>query len=249
MRSANWTSAARAALATVPVTLLLSGCVTTQQIAARARLVDARIRASQEPLRITQRNPDTEVVGLSLIRGAAGTAVVAQVRNTSTRPLTDLPIAVGVINGHGHKRYLNRGANLDYLESHIASIRAGAVVSWVFTNTHPLAPGSRPFVEVGVTQLGEPTPAGLLRIAVTGPAGTSTTRSRSLTVVVTNGSAVPQDGFPVYAVAVGAGKVVAAGRLSLTHLCADCRTEVRLRLLGRTGWSAIRLSAEPTIFQ
>ena len=249
MRSASWTSATLAGLATVPFAMLLAGCVTTQQIAARARLVDARIRASQVPLRITQRSPDAEVTGLSLIRAPAGTAVVAQVRSTSTRPLTDLPIAVGVINRTGAKRYLNRGANLAYFDSHIAAIGPRSVATWVFTTGRRIATSWRPFAEVGVTQLAEPATTALPPVTVASARGTSAAGVRSLHLVVTNGSAIPQYGLQVYAVAVRAGKILAAGSNTVTHLGSNGRESVQLALLGRTGWSAIRLSAVPTIFR
>jgi hypothetical protein len=257
VRLANGISPVCAGLAPASVALLLSGCVTTQQVAARARLVDARIRASQEPLRLTQRNPDVSVTRLSLVRGPAGTAVAVALRDTSARSLTDLPIAVGVMTLAGRKLYLNRAANLDYFDSHVAALAPRRVVMWVFTSARRLAVTGRPFAEVGVSQLAAPPAGALPQIEVTrertgsrsGERTGSRSGERTLRLSVANRSGIPQYGLQVDAVALRRGADVAAGRATVPHLGTHGTATLRLTLLGSLRGATVSLSALPTIFQ
>lgn len=247
MRSGSRIGAALVGLATLPLGVLLSGCVTTQQVAARARLVDARIRASQTPLRLTRESPDVRVTRVSLLHGLGGTALAVALRNTSTRSLTDLPIVVGLTTAAGRKLYLNRSANVDYLDNHVVVLPARGLVTWVYTSSGRLPSAARPFAEVGVTQLPEPVAGTLPRVAVTRvPSGSS---SAALTLSVSNLSGIPQYSVPVYAVAVRSGRWLAAGRAIVAHLGTHGQATVRLTLLGSPRAASLRLSVLPTIFQ
>jgi hypothetical protein len=249
VRSANRIGLSCAGLAPVAVALLLSGCVTTQQVAARARLVDARIRASQEPLRLTRRNPDVVVTNLSLVRGSAGTAVAVLLRDTSARSFTDLPIAVGVITRAGRKLYLNRAANIDYFDSHVVSLAPHRLVTWVFTSPGRLAATDRPFAEVGVSQLAQPPAGALPQIEVTLQRTASRPGERTLRLSVANRSGIPQYQLPVYALGLRGGQDVSAGRATVAHLGTDGTATLNLTLLGRVRGATVSFSALPTIFQ
>jgi hypothetical protein len=247
VRSGSRIGAALVGLATLPVPVLLSGCVTTQQVAARAQLVDARIRASQSPLRLTHQNPDVRVTRVSLLYGASGTALAVALRNTSTRSLTDLPIVVGLTTATGRRVSLNRSANVDYLDNHVVVLPARGLVTWVYTTTRRLPSAVRPFAEVGVTQLPEPVAGTLPRVAVNRtPSGSS---SATLSLSVSNLSGIPQYGVPVYALAVRGRRWLAAGRAIVAHLGTHGRATVRLALLGSPGDASLRLTVLPTIFQ
>jgi hypothetical protein len=249
VRSANRIGTACAALGLASVALTLSGCVTTQQVAARARLVDARIRASQEPLRLTRRNPDVSVTKLSLVRGSAGTAVAVLLRDTSAHPLTDLPIAVGVRTRAGRKLYLNRAANIDYFDSHVVALAPGRVVTWVFTSPRRLDVSGRPFAEVGVSPLAQPLARALPRIEVTLQGAGSRPGERTLRLSVANRSGIPQYQLPVYALGLRGGQEVSAGRATVAHLGTDGTATLQLTLLGSIRGATVSLSALPTIFQ
>ena len=138
--------------ATLPLAVLLTGCVSTQTVGARARLVDARIITSQSPTEVTRANPAVSVGVPVVIRAGTATAIVVTLRNDAGRSLTDLPISIGVRIPSGRTKYLNRSANLDYFESHIASIGSRAVTEWVFTTTQHI-PRGRPFATVGFSPL------------------------------------------------------------------------------------------------
>jgi len=234
-----------ACVATLPVAAVLTGCVSTQRIAARARLVSARELASQSTTEVAQANADVTVGRLTLIHTRTGTAVVASLRNNSSSTLTDLPISVGV---HGkHAVYLNRSANLDYFDSHIAAIGPHGVTTWVFT-TRRRVPGGRPFATVGVSQLHSSAGARLPQIDVSLRAGRSAPGSATVAVSVSNRSGIPQYDLQIYAVAIRGGRDVGAGRTAVTHLGTDATTTLSITLLGGTQRAALRLIALPTIF-
>jgi hypothetical protein len=249
VRSGSRISAALAGLATLPIPVLLTGCVTTQQVAARARLVDARIRASQTPLRLTRQNPDVLVMRLSLVPGSGAVALAVQLRSTSIRSLTDLPISVGLSTRGGGRLYLNHSANLDYFQTHVASIPPHGLETWVYTSGRRLPGTGRPFAEVGVTQLPPPAAATLPRVEVTREPSASSSATRRLSLSVSNRSGIPQVSLPVYAVAVRSGRVLAAGRATVAHLGTHGKATVHLTLLGSARDAGVRISVLPTIFQ
>ena len=243
MRSVRRMSAA--CVATLPVAVLLTGCVSTQRIAARARLVSARELASQSTTEVARANADVTVARLTLIHTRTGTAVVASLRNNSSSTLTDLPISVGI---HAkHAVYLNRAANLDYFDSHIAAIAPRSVTTWVFT-TRRSVPGGRPFATVGASQLHSSAGARLPQIDVSLRAGRPAPGRAAVAVSVSNRSGIPQYDVQVYAVAIRGGRDVGAGRSAVTHLGTNATTTLSITLLGGTQRAALRLIALPTIF-
>lgn len=236
-----------ACVATLPLAVVLTGCVSTQQIAARARLVSARVLASQGTTQVERVNSDVAVGRVVLIRTRTGTAIVVPLRNNSSSNLTDLPISVGVRTTSGESLYLNRSANLDYFESDVAAIGPGATTTWVFTTDRRVR-GGRPFATVGFPQLHPSTSATLPRIDVSLRTRGSAPAGATVEVSVANRSGIPQYGLQVYAVAVRAGRTIGAGRAEIIHLGTNATTTMSVTLLGVAQGVALRLIALPTIF-
>ncbi len=237
MRSVRRTSAAW--VAALPVAVVLTGCVSTQQIAARARLVNARVLASQSATPVARADPEVTVGRLTLIHARTGTAVVVPLRNNSSSALTDLPITVGVHARAGRDLYLNRFANLDYFDSHVAAIAPHGVTTWVFTTSHRVT-AARPFATVGFPQLHSSLSSGLPRIEVSVRGHTR--------LFLTNASTIPQYDLRVYVVAVRAGRDVAAGSATAPHLGTHRTTTLSVSLLGVTRGATLDVIAPPTIF-
>jgi hypothetical protein len=244
VRSAKRVSAAFAA--TAPVAVLLTGCVSTQTVASRARLVDARIIASQKATEVTQANPSVSVEAPVVIRSFSGAAIIVAVHNDSARQLTDLPISVGVRTASGRTTYLNRSTTLDYFASHIAALGPDASTEWVFTTD--TIPRGRPFAAVGVSQLHPTLGRSLPSVAVSLRRALLDTGGVILEVSVRNRSAIPQYDLPVYAVALRNGRAVAAGRGSVTHIGTRGTTTSTVAIVGSSHYDSLRLIASPTIF-
>jgi len=245
VRSVRRVSAAFAA--TAPVAVLLTGCVSTQTVASRARLVDARIIASQSATEVTQANPSV-IVGAPVVIGyPTGAVIVVAVRNDSARRLTDLPISVGFRTGSGRTTYVNRSTSLDYFESHIATIGPDASTDWVLTIGGRI-PRGRPFATVGGSQLHPSLGRSLPSVAVSLRATRALAGTVILKLSVVNRSAIPQYDLPVYAIGLRNGREVAAGRAIVAHLGTRGTTTSGLALLGSSRYDSLRLIASPTIF-
>jgi hypothetical protein len=232
--------------ATAPVAVLLTGCVSTQTVATRARLVDARTLASQSATKVVRANPAVSVGAPAVIRYPTGVVIVVAVRNNSPRQLTDLPISVGVHSRSGRATYLNSSTTLDYFESHIAAIGPDASTEWVFTTG--AIPRGQAFARVGVAQLHPTLNRSLPSIAVSVRATRTVAGAAILKLSVLNRSVIPQYDLPVYAIALRNGREVAAGRTAVAHLGTHGATTVALALLGSSHYDTLRLIASPTIF-
>jgi hypothetical protein len=209
---------------------LLSGCTTTQQKSARAKVVANRLLASRKPMLVTRPSPDVKVESATLIRGRRGSAVVVRLRNLRPRVLEDLPISVGV----RPRDWLNRRGGLDYLQTHVAAIAPRAIATWVFSTPRRVRAG-RAFARVGIGSAVPPPRLPALRaMPATLSGGYATAR-------VTNSSDIPQYGLGVYALSGGA-----AGRTVIRHLGTGDTTAVRIRLIGRPHGAAIHLEIAPS---
>jgi hypothetical protein len=228
----------------------LAGCVTTQQKNARTLLLNARTLASEARVRVTRETRDVKVVRIELVRGVRGAsdAVAVLLRNVSGRPLTDLPISVGITMPGGHLRYLNGRANIDYYDTHVPAIPADASVSWVLPGVRlTKTEAARMFAEVGAARPPASTSSRTLPRIEAARAGGAL--SEPLRVAVANDSGVPQYGLQVYAVAVRNGRYVGAARAALTELDGGSRATIGLPLIGTASGATVALYAPPTIFK
>jgi hypothetical protein len=170
---------------------------------------------------------------------------VVSVRNDSSRPLTDVPLSVGVITRSGRKQYVNRSASNDYFASHVAAIGPHATTTWVLVTRGRLTAG-RPFAIAGVPTVRSSVTAALPRIDVSARA--TSDEAGQVTVSVMNRSGIPQDNLPIYVLAVRGGRDVAAGHATVAHLGTNATTTLSVSLLGQPGQSALTVIALPTIF-
>ncbi|HTX01781.1 MAG TPA: hypothetical protein VMD59_23565, partial [Acidimicrobiales bacterium] len=74
----------------------LTGCETTQQKSARIEVQDDRVLAAQQPVRVVRADSEISVLGVAIVRGSGHVAIAVRLRNDGARPLSDLPISVGV---------------------------------------------------------------------------------------------------------------------------------------------------------
>lgn len=234
-----------AAMAIVSIGLL-AGCGTTQQEARRLQLNAARIRATEQPVRVTRADPAVKVEDVQLVRGRSGAALVVRLRSVARHTLTDLPISVGLRPPHGRREYLNSTTGGDYFDAHVASIGAGASLTWVFATHRRLPPRARAFATVGHPSPGFSTASTLPRIAVSAlPRSAS---ADSLELSVHNATSVPQYQLQVYAAVRGAHGYLSAGKGEIAHLGSGASTDLHVKLLGRPTAEAPAVQATPTIF-
>jgi hypothetical protein len=224
----------------------LAGCATTQQRAARLRLNDTRLRATQFPVRVTALDPGVLVRDVAIVRSAHESAVVVRVQNAGAHPLSDLPISVGLIARGGRRLYLNTSAGLDYFQTHLPGVPARGSLAWVFTTRRALPKALRAFAAVGPPGPGTPPGAPTLpRILVV---RTGRSSGRGLRVSVSNPSPVPQYQLQVYAVAQHGRREVGAAQATIAQLESGASADVQLKLVGDLVGASVALEAAPTIF-
>lgn len=226
----------RSASALLIAGLVLSGCATTQQQAARLQLNSARIRATQERLRLTGSARQVVVRSVALIRGRGRSAVVVTVSNRASAPVSDLPLLVGVSRSH----YLNAAPGVSFFQSHLPAIAGHGTLRWVLTLGRPLPGGRAPFARVGAGRGGALTAIGALPEVQIARAGGL--------ITVRNTSSIPQYQLPVYAIASRRGRYVAAGQTTIADLGGGAQVRLRVPLVGDPRGATVSLEAPPTIF-
>lgn len=241
MRSASAITLGAVALAS----LGLAGCGASTQVKNdRAEVQAKRELGARKAQRVSGRNPDVRVRKVAVVRDRRSSAVVVDLRSVADRPLTDVPIAVGVRTAGGERRTLNAAPGLAWFQTHVPAIAPGATTTWVF-RTRRNVPSGRPFARVG--RLTAPVISSAQRLPSV-EASTERAGGRRARVRVQNTSDVPQAGLQVYATASAAGRYVAAGRAAVPLLEPGSTTTVTLRLTGRPQGRPLRLHAAPTIF-
>ena len=232
--------------------LATAGCATTMQTAARLQLNDARIRAAELPTRVQTPGHAVHVTAVTLLRHGDQVAFVVGIRNAADRPVSDLPISVGVRSGRHVRRVFNAGSTAAYFRSHLPAVAAGSQTSWVLTGDARLPAGARPFAVVGESPSAPARPRRSLPpmrvIRVPGVGGTASPQG-PLTILVSNLSSIPQYQLQVYAIGRRSGRLVAAGALTVPVLAAGARVRVRLHLVGSSARTRLQLQAFPTIFR
>jgi hypothetical protein len=241
----------------IGLALVLCGCSTTQQTAARLQLNDARLRATATRVRLTATasGAPVRVSGLSLLaQGRHRATAVVSLENPSARAVSDLPISVGYRLG-GRTVYLNGATGLSYFDNHIPSVAPHGSLRWVDTTAGTIPRGARPFAYLGARPTAPVGTFTLPDISV----GTSQEQSaagggEALTLRLTNRTSIPQYQLPVYAVSTVSGRVVAAADRSLTELAGGAHVTLRIVLDGSLGSAAgaagsVRVQAPPTIFR
>jgi len=224
----------------------LSGCVTTMQKNARTLLLNQRTLASETAVRVLRENPSVRVLGVAVVRVGGEAALAVRLANTSDRPLTDLPISVGIRTPAGRRVYLNAATGGAYYDAHLAAIGPREVTTWVCTVRALPGAAGHPFALVGRPHLPASTTARQL------PAVGATLRALDGGVaraLVVNRSGIPQFGLQVYAVELDGSRVVGAARDTVAELDGGARTTVSLHLVGGSrGTQQVHVYVLPTIF-
>jgi hypothetical protein len=237
----------------------LSGCVSTQDKNARAKLVADRTIEGRKPLWLGGRSREVRVLRVERVRGRHGGALVVTLRNRGTSALTDVPVAVGVRGAGDRRRELNGGRGLAWFQTHLPAIGAGETTTWIYTTRRALPPG-RPYAVAGRANSAGTLPRIAATVERAAAAARHAASSRHTTarrtaapaavrVALASDSDVPQFGLQVYAVVRAHGRVLAAGTATVRHLGSRGRASARVALFGAPGRHTARVHALPTIFE
>ncbi len=222
--------------------LTLTGCETTQERSAAIAKRLAHQRATVSVTRIATAGKRVKVLSAQLVHSTSGTAAVLELRNTSAQAVADIPILVFVRDAAGKQIYTNATVGDTSPTGEISLIEPRATVWWVDANvlvgnataTHVSArigAGTRP-------------PARAARIEVTGLTSGSNFIGPFIAGRAINGSAAAS-ALTVYAVALSAGRVLAAGQSLIPSLGARKSSTFQLTVIGSPKGKSLSASIVP----
>jgi hypothetical protein len=229
--------------------LALSGCETNAQRsaklekAARAERL-AHPEAAQKGVTVTRESPRVKVLGTDVVHDENGIAAIVLLRNTSSKPLRNAPIAITVNDAKGATLYQNNSPGLDTALVSVALLKPRVTTLWVDDQIQAAGVPAKVNARVGEA----PTASGALpQVSVSG-LHTFADPSNGLGAegTVTNSSKVAQQKLVMYVVARRGANVVAAGRAVLPEVGAGRRATFQVFFIGSPRGAKLEASAPPT---
>lgn len=240
-------AALAAPAAVVLLALGLAACESTQEKSARLAKNGGNI-ASEKGIVVTKRNAAV-TVGKTAVFGTLDQAVaVVELRNTSAKPLADVPIALNVLGKGGKSVFKNNDPGIEASLTHAPLIPAHGQLVWVNDQVTPISSPKRVKAVVGAATASVPDKVPVLDIASKGisvdPVNGAEVNGR-----VTNRSTVEQRKLIVFAVARKGSKIVAAGRGQVNRLTGGKSAPFHVFFIGNPRGAKLSLAAPPTVLR
>jgi hypothetical protein len=236
----------RVALAVALLALLaLSGCETNAEKSAKLeKLAHSHVLAHQSGLTVGKQNPAVMVLGAVAVHDENGTAVVVTLRNISSKPLQNAPIAIKVTGAGGAVVYQNNAPGLDPTLTSVPLLEPGAQTVWVDDQVESSSAPTGVSARVGQASAA---PGRLPQLSIQG-VHTVEEPGSGLTAegTVLNRSTVAQQKLVVYAVGRRAGRVVAAGRAVLPEVQAGQSASFQVFFIGSPQGAKLEVTAPPS---
>ncbi len=235
----------------VATALTLCGCQSTQERSTELQRAAKHDVLAVHGLSVSRENPSVRVLRSTIVHSKEATAVVVELRNTSSHALENAPIEVTVRDAHGAVLYQNNASGLESSLTTVSLLEPGQETIWVDDQVQ--ASGGTPVSASAL--VGEAAqPSGTipqLSIAsarLASEAGVEATLSGT----VENHSQTTQQNLVVYAVARRASKIVAAGRAVLPEVTAGTNSGTnvpfQIYFVGNPSGARIQTSAPATTF-
>jgi hypothetical protein len=241
-------------LSLLVIGLVLGGCESNiersakLEKAARAERL-AHPQATLKGVVVTREDPRVRVIGTEVVRGEGGAAaVVALLRNESSTPLHEAPIAIAVNDAKGGVLYRNDAPGLDRTLVSVPLLRPHAVTVWVDDQVQATGTPAGASARVGeAPRTAGPAAGPLPRVSVGGVhAAEENGNGAGAEGTVTNDSKVAQQQLVVYVVARRGGRIVAAGRAVLPEVGAGQTASFQVFFIGSPRGARLEASAPPT---
>jgi hypothetical protein len=247
-RTASTTGAVRMRRALVAascgvLTVSVSACESTEQESAKIGREGQRLVASQGALTLNAVNHSVRVADVTLLTAGGRTAVAMRLTGTSTRAQVDVPVLVSVTGAHRKLLYSNDTGGLEASLQRIALLRPGQEEWWV--NDQVLTSQTPTGVSVRVGT-GAARSVSIPEVAVSGVSLGQQAGLPVLTGTIVNRSSRLESKVPVFAVAVRAGRIIAAGRAVSESLPPRAPTLFQIFFVGNPAGASIKVTALPT---
>jgi hypothetical protein len=238
----------RAALALLALTL--AGCQSTQEKSARlekaAKLHERAAGPTARGLSIARPSKVVKVLATAVVHSSEGTAATVTLRNSSARPLRNVPIEIHVRDAHGASIYANDIPGLGAPLTSVALLPAHGELTWVDDQIQVADTPASVVALVGEA----PTVSGSApRLAISGGhVVEDATNGPGAVGSLVNPSALAQSEVVVYAVARRGAKIVGAGRAVLPEVPAHGSVPFQLYFIGQARGARLEFSAPATTF-
>jgi hypothetical protein len=233
-----------AALAVAALTLI--GC---ESNAERSRKLEkaalaerlAHPQATQKGVIVTRENPLVKVLKTAVIHDENGIAAVVILRNESSKPLRNAPIAITVNDAKGAELYQNNSPGLDTTLVSVPLLKARGETVWIDDQIKATGVPAKISARVGEAPIAT---GALPQVSVSG-VHTFADPSNGVGVegTVSNGSKVAQQKLVVYVLGQRGGQIVAAGRAVLPEVQAAQRTAFQVFCIGNPQRTKLEASA------
>jgi hypothetical protein len=232
-------------LAAMSVALVCTGCESTAQRSAEIEKHAKHEKLSLQGVSVTKESPNVEVTASTVVHSSEGTAVVVELRNTSSRAIENAQIEITVRDAKGSVLFQNNQPGAERALTTVSLLRPGKRTVWVDDQVQTTGAPASASARVGEgTHASGSTP----RMSVSGTHSTEEGGEAGTAGDVTNGSKVAQQHLVVYAVARKAGKIVAAGRAGIPEVAANATMPFQVYFIGDPKGAQIEASAPPTTF-
>jgi hypothetical protein len=229
--------------------LALGGCESSQEKSAQLERQVKLARAAghgshvERGLSISSSSSQVRVVATAVLHDSEGTAAVVTLRNDSTHPLRNVPLAITVKDAAGGALYQNNAPGLEAALTSVALLKPGARFTWV--DDQAQASGTPASVSALVGEAPQ-APASTPQIGVSGVHPTEEGAGSGAAGAVHNDSTVTQRNLVVYAVARRGGRIVAAGRAVLSEVAAHSSSPFQVLFIGSGAGAQLEVSAPPS---
>jgi hypothetical protein len=233
----------RAAAALLLLALTLTGCETNIERSAQLKHAHHDV-AAQKGLVIEQQSRYVKVIGTTVLHDENGIAAVVTLRNDSTHPLREVPVAITLHSAGGETLYQNDIPGLSAPLAHAPLLMPGQRFNWIDDQIQASGTPGALSVRLGEAPTAEGQPPS---IAITGVhLSDDPTNGIGAEGTVVNHSSVPQEELVVFAIGRRDGRIVAAGRAILPNVPAHSSTPFQVFFIGNPKGASLELSAPPT---
>ena len=118
-------------LAAISLALACSGCQSTAEKSAELERRAKHEKLALQGVSVTRESPSVRVVASTVVRSREGTAVVVELRNTSSHTLENAPIEITVRDGKGGVLFQNNAPGEDPSLTKVSLLAPGDVTVWV----------------------------------------------------------------------------------------------------------------------
>lgn len=241
----RWAILALAALA-------LSGCETSQEKSARLERIAKLALANSAPAAsgpssaVIHQSRKVTVGHVSILHGNEALAAVVTLKNNSSTPLREVPLALIVRDAKGTTAYSNTAPGQAPGISAASFIPAHGSLTWIDDQVQASGQGLEASVKAGEG----PTLKGAApQISIAGAHFIEDPSSGpGAEGSVVNNSGVSQSELVVYAVVRRGAEVIAAGRAVLAEAAPKASTRFQLFFVGNPHGGKLEVSAPPSTF-